>query len=189
MTTESASTTLIDRIRAKCARRNWYGGDAEMDLTMVNDRTTGRPDPTWKERRRHGFLHPPATVDALADVERRLGHSLPSALRNVYGTLANGGFGPGYGLVGIPEAALCNAEDELADQPRLVLCDWGCGITSRLDVRTGEILRIDPNLEEADAATLPVEASSVEEWLGRWVASDADDALFWDVYGGRPESE
>jgi hypothetical protein len=158
-------------------------------MMMVYDRATGRPDSEWKERRRSEFIRPPATEEQRADIERRIGMSLPAVLRAVYGTLANGGFGPGYGLEGIPDDATRSAQDRSADPPRLVLCQWGCGITSELDLHSGEVLRYDSNVEETDPTALLVEAPSVEEWLGRWAAMDDEDALFWDVYGGKPESE
>ena len=125
----------------------------------------------------------------MAELERRTGARLPPVLRAVYGTIANGGFGPGYGLEGIPDNAAHTAQHWSTDPACLMLCDWGCGIISKLDMRGGEVLRVDPNVEEADPAGLLVEALSVEEWLERWATSREDDALFWDVYGGNPEGE
>jgi len=46
-------------------------------------------------------LPEPATSDALAAAESRLGFALPLLLRRLYLEVANGGFGPGPGIVGI----------------------------------------------------------------------------------------
>jgi len=43
----------------------------------------------------------PASAEAVADAERRLGHRLPPLLRRLYREVANGGFGPGYGILGV----------------------------------------------------------------------------------------
>src|SRR4051794_36254641 len=43
---------------------------------------------------------PPASEAAVRATERRLGFSLPETLRQIYLTVANGGFGPGYGVMG-----------------------------------------------------------------------------------------
>ena len=48
---------------------------------------------------------PPAGADELDAAEGRLGFALPESLRTVYSQVANGGFGPGYGLLGIGSGA------------------------------------------------------------------------------------
>jgi hypothetical protein len=47
-------------------------------------------------------LAPVATMGDLADAERRLGFALPSFYRRLLLEVGNGGFGPGYGLIGVP---------------------------------------------------------------------------------------
>ena len=42
-----------------------------------------------------------ATESQLADAERRLGFALPPLLRRLYAEVANGGFGPGSGILGV----------------------------------------------------------------------------------------
>jgi hypothetical protein len=46
-------------------------------------------------------LPPPATADQVADAEAAIGAPLPELLRRLYLEVANGGFGPGYGLLGV----------------------------------------------------------------------------------------
>jgi hypothetical protein len=47
-------------------------------------------------------LPPPATPEQVAAAEAALGVALPRLLRRIYLEVANGGFGPGYGILGIP---------------------------------------------------------------------------------------
>ena len=80
---------IFEAIRQHCAAQGWYG--AEMwgpEWRNVRD-----DDP-----RRTGFEFPPATEAQVQETERRLDLSLPPMLRVCYTELANGGFGPGYGL-------------------------------------------------------------------------------------------
>jgi hypothetical protein len=46
-------------------------------------------------------LPPPATEAEVAAAEAAIGAALPPLLRRVYTEVANGGFGPGYGLLGV----------------------------------------------------------------------------------------
>jgi hypothetical protein len=46
-------------------------------------------------------LPPPATRDQLDAAERRIGFVLPPLLRRLYAEVANGGFGPGPGILGV----------------------------------------------------------------------------------------
>jgi hypothetical protein len=45
-------------------------------------------------------VYPPATEDMLASTESNLGFALNTFLKRIYLEVANGGFGPGYGLLG-----------------------------------------------------------------------------------------
>ena len=45
---------------------------------------------------------PPATEEQIRDTEQQLGFPLPPLLRLLYTEVANGGFGPPYGIVGTP---------------------------------------------------------------------------------------
>jgi hypothetical protein len=90
----------------------------------------------------------PVPVDELASAEDRLGFRLPDELREVYLTVANGGFGPGFGLLGVASGAtddLGNTADTLyqlfnqadPDDPDwswrshvVPFCYWGCAVYS-----------------------------------------------------------
>jgi hypothetical protein len=83
---------LIRAIRQHCAARNWFGVDLrgpEWDTSVVED-----------DRRKTGFIFPPATKNQLWETEALLGFSLPPTLRSLYTEIANGGFGPAYGIRG-----------------------------------------------------------------------------------------
>lgn len=47
------------------------------------------------------FAFPPVTEHQLKETEQQLGFSLPPLLRLLYIRIANGGFGPGYGITGV----------------------------------------------------------------------------------------
>lgn len=47
------------------------------------------------------FTFPPATEEQLNETEQQLGFSIPLLLRLLYTRIANGGFGPGYGITGV----------------------------------------------------------------------------------------
>jgi len=98
------------------------------------------------------LLMPPVNEEAIRAAERNLGFALPSFLSALYTTVGNGGFGPGYGLVGLQGGhtsddrslvdwytAVSSAEpDRVSIWPRAVvpICDWGCAIYSCVDCST-----------------------------------------------------
>lgn len=49
----------------------------------------------------HGPLYPPVNPYHLPEMEGRIGCKLPSFLRRVHTEVADGGFGPGFGLLGL----------------------------------------------------------------------------------------
>jgi hypothetical protein len=79
---------LCEVIRHLCVVRHWYGPDMHWPSPAVED------DP-----RRFGFAFPPVTTAHMRKAEELLGFPLPANLRALYHQLANGGFGPHYGLL------------------------------------------------------------------------------------------
>jgi hypothetical protein len=69
----------------------------------------------WADSRLTPFAFPPATEAQLIATERELGYPLPGMLRALYSQLANGGFGPVYGLAGIATGYLM--ERDLDNRP------------------------------------------------------------------------
>ena len=136
-------------------------------------------------------MYPPATEEQLAAAEAILGFPLPPLLRALYANVANGDFGPGYGING----ALSIANDYLAAKrkPRLIdigiyekrqrathleipsyvhldrfltLCHWGCDIYSHLDCTSDRVFR--GGAISREKYRLDHEASSLYKWLDLW---------------------
>lgn len=86
---------LCEIIIEHCRQKHWYGPDQE--YIYYDDHLISRP------RILHDFrtgFFPPATEEQLRQAEVVMGFPYPSLLRTLYLRVANGGFGPGYGLIG-----------------------------------------------------------------------------------------
>ncbi|GCE07185.1 SMI1/KNR4 family protein [Dictyobacter aurantiacus] len=103
---------LVEHILEKCRQQKWYGGDESNTAlyTKRNERyeiyyTEGGEekridhDPD-DHPRKASFAYVPATEEQLLATEQALGFPLPPFLHMLYTQVANGGFGPGYGLHG-----------------------------------------------------------------------------------------
>jgi len=113
-------------------------------------------------------LAPPASIRQVADAEKRLGFPLPPLLRQAYLEVANGGFGPGFGIYGLPVAGAGDAETAVGKYlalrerqtnpawPKALvpICYWGSGIASYLDCSAPEaaVIRVDGNMPKANVA-------------------------------------
>ena len=145
-------------------------------------------------------LAPPATEAALDDVQSQLGVPLPSFLRRVYLEVANGGFGPGSGLLSAGELLSTYRhlkssppdEAEVDDWPddRLPLVQVEEGYYFCLDTSTGRILETDYDEIEDDGEiffrmVLREIAPSLQAWLTAWLdaapaGSTSQEALLHD---------
>src|SRR5262245_47599971 len=151
----------------------------------------------------------PASERAVDTAERQIQFQLPELLRAVYTQIGNGGFGPGYGIVGLaggarPEgkslAQQYRAQRSLARMNRhwhwpeglLPLCSLGCGMWSCLDCvepRTPVYLFEPNNLdaEETDEHEAVLqwtnafwhEAPSFAAWLERWLNGRDEPEPTW----------
>ncbi len=87
----------------------------------------------------------PVTLGSLRHAEQQLGFALPRLLQRLYLEVGNGGFGPGFGLLGIsggfpddvqgltlPELYLANREFHWPEK-LVPICDWGCTMGSAID--------------------------------------------------------
>ena len=143
-------------------------------------------------------FHPPADEQALAVAEDELGFSLPHVVKQVYTSVANGGFGPGYGLIGIGGGALDDQgydvvkayrlyRQEDPDDPRwywptslLPVCHWGCAIYSCIDCTDDEarVVRFDPNAIDGDwSRAYASEGHTFSSWLQAWLRGEN----LWDA--------
>jgi hypothetical protein len=117
---------------------------------------------------------PPASVD---EAERILGFPLPGLLRRLYVEVGNGGFGPGYGILGVAGghrddlgATAIEAYQRWHTRNGLLpLCHWGCAIYSFVDCASAEpdMWACDPNPGAED--DLFREPMTLAVWLERWV--------------------
>ncbi len=80
-----------------------------------------------------GGLYPPAPASAVRSAEEALGYSLPPLLSAIYRKLANGGFGPGCGILGLPDGYTC--ENLL----NLTLVDYHQGLSAAAEELTGKV--------------------------------------------------
>jgi hypothetical protein len=129
--------------------------------------------------------YPPASLEVIRSAEVRLMHPLPPLLKRVYLEVSNGGFGPGYGLIGLdgghgdPDgrslAALTEYFLGFGWPPRLLpLWDWGSGMWTCIDHTspTAAIVTHDPS----GAFLTPFDLAS---WLTSWI--DGRD-LFNEIF-------
>ena len=123
-----------------------------------------------RERATDGHIHPrkpipPVTTKDLRDAERALGFQLPDLVRAIYRKVANGGFGPVYGVVGtkggfkLDKYSLESCYQGMLQleqvnsiwrwpQRLLPLANYGCGMWSCVDCEYKKLSMIiwDPNI-------------------------------------------
>jgi len=136
-------------------------------------------------------VYPPVGYDQVALAETRLGFLLPDLLREIYTKVGNGGFGPGYGLIGLNGGATDRVgTDERnliqcyesrrfdPDWPEklLPICTWGCAIYSCLDCsRPGvPVISYDPNGNDHPPGRQPniFHFESLADWIERWLRGE-----------------
>jgi SMI1 / KNR4 family (SUKH-1) len=172
------------------------------DLTVAAIRRRLKAKVTDLGGASYSRLRPGDPVEIAAD-EKRLGFALPPLLKRIYTEIGNGGFGPGYGLIGLtngvpddtgrtaPEVYRLmrgvNRDDPNWEWPEglLPICHWGCAIVSCVDCADPNFrMRIfDPNVHDDErewADSLFEESNGFETWIREW-ASGAD--LWSAMYG------
>ncbi|MFC5187016.1 SMI1/KNR4 family protein [Actinomadura harenae] len=145
-----------------------------------------RGTPEYSEAHAAGLLEllpplTPASEDEVKEFEAHLGRPLPSLLRRCYLELGDGGFGPAYGLEPL-RPILRVLREEHPGWPEawhpmakvlLPTCNWGCGITSYVDVSdpANRMWAIDPNPAPQDdfEVSLFPQHFGLTEWLRRWI--------------------
>ncbi|GGP81807.1 SMI1/KNR4 family protein [Streptomyces calvus] len=177
----------------------------EQLLTQVADKA--------RNTRPWGWPSLPDPVDAatLARAEAALGFPLPPLLAGLYLRIADGGFGPAYGLLPLLDSApsgepaavpqyLANRaggrEDPDWPWPEGVLpiSHWGCGMYACVDCRTPEapVLLFEPNPGDPDLAWY-LDAPGLTQWLHTWLRgagwyeeeNDGMDLVLWTGLPGR----
>jgi len=127
---------------------------------LVRRYTRGTPD--YESALRQGMLErlphtPPASTSAVEQAEELVGATLPGLVQNIFLDIANGGFGPAYGVLGVEHGFrddlqrtavdISKRRDEWLGMPDnlLPLCSWGCAIYSFVHCPSGRIFGWDPN--------------------------------------------
>jgi hypothetical protein len=142
---------------------------------MTADNTTPLPPPA-----------PAATLDA---AERVLGFPLPAGLRRLYAEVADGGFGPGEGL--LPLAGLVAQYNELRSPGMMPSGrEWPSGLLPLVsmdpgwdcvEAASGRIVAWDPeglgerSSEDRFRRSFSVAHPTVEAWLAAWLDSRTAD--------------
>lgn len=134
---------------------------------------------------------PPASAAELATFERRIGATLPTLWREIFTTIGNGGFGPGYGVYGLVTGApddqgqvalqLYETFNQLDPEDAgwlwpttlIPIAHWGCAIQSCIDVSSpeGRMVRFDPN-----------DHGPEEGWEGAWWEEASTSASWWSAW-------
>jgi hypothetical protein len=137
----------------------------------------------------------------IANDEAQLGFALPPLMKQIYIEIGNGGFGPGYGLIGltngVPDDTGKTGPDiykQFRETNRknwkwpyglLPICHWGCAILSCVDCADSNFqMRVfDPNVHEGDdwADSFFEQSVGFERWIRDW-ASGVD---LWDLMYGK----
>lgn len=152
-----------------------------------------RGSPEYLTARADGLVEqlpalPTAPAAAVEEAEKVIGYRLPRLLRRLYLEVGNGGFGPGYGILGLRDGHRDDIHEGALDLYRsahaqssphwsflpaglLPICSWGCGIYSFADCsqQQGQIWGWDPNPGPVDERALFKQPYALAEWLDRWV--------------------
>jgi len=158
------------------------GGTMTLSFNTIGGLLAGRPGSTQNPSVPEA-LPAPASEAALQAAEARLGTPLPALLRRLYGEVANGGFGPGGGLLSIEKAVA--AYVEMTREPFLPKgYPWPAGLLpisgdesgyDCVEASTGRVVGWDPeglterSSEKTWQKTFTELAPSLEAWLGDWL--------------------
>ncbi|WP_299614274.1 SMI1/KNR4 family protein [uncultured Tateyamaria sp.] len=139
------------------------------------------------------------TENELSESKRKLGFEPPALYVTLMQTVGNGGFGPGYGLMGLVGGAtddMGKTSVELykdfsqfdSDDPAwkwpyglLPVCHWGCAIYSCIDSTNdgAPIKTWDPNeWEEGTSPELAIRSTEIS--LAQWLETWSDGTNIWE---------
>jgi|SRR6185437_1240805 len=136
-------------------------------------------------RSRAKTVSPPVSAAAIQNAEAALGFTLPALLAKLYGQVANGGFGPGYGIMGLDGGHTNDDGDSCVKLYRkfrmpyrgkviwpdgyLPVCYGGCSLYSVLDCSSdaAPVLAIDL-ADGCSPSAFRKESASLLEWLDAW---------------------
>ena len=135
---------------------------------------------------------PPAAEKDIIATEQRLNFNFPERLRKIYLSVANGGFGPGYGVMGVEGGFTDDLGHTVADlfevyrQPDpedptwewperfIPICHWGCVVYSAIDCgqNPAPVYFVDVGVKEPNEpmeSIIKFHKPSIEAWLNDWL--------------------
>lgn len=125
-----------------------------------------------------------ATAAEIADAEKYMGIAFPELLGTLFTSIANGGFGPGYGLIGLQGGQLDDQGRSITDlysafhqdipvlsKAILPCCDWGGGVWSCIDCIDDKDLMVTISEYGVTNTGVPF-----LEWMQRWASGES----LWD---------
>lgn len=123
-------------------------------------------------------LPAPVGSGETARAEDILGFALPPLLGELYRRVADGDFGPEYGLLPLRQAVLeyqrMRASAWRWPEGVLPMADFGCAMYACVDCRsdTAQVLLFDPNPGEPELAW-SLDTPSLADWLRGWLDGTA----------------
>jgi hypothetical protein len=120
----------------------------------------------------------PANRDRLDEVQTVLGVALPKVLRRALGEVADGGFGPGHGLLSTADLIRITGRCRRQGEPsgswpadRLPVADLGDGVLACVDLGdpAAPVVLVDPQQPDALAPAAP----SLAAWLAEWASASS----------------
>lgn len=136
---------------------------------------------TINKQKPNSFVVAPASEAQLNNAEELLGTNLHRLHRSLLMEVANGHFGPGYGLYGVPPFSEFGSDylkqdmiKEHKDRSKwwwpnglVPLCYWGCTDISAIYVPDGRIVRF--NYSDLNCDYVYSEEESLERWIDAWL--------------------
>jgi hypothetical protein len=190
-------------VNAKLEHANQYNQDMHNQPNLVNRiRKQASQSASQTDMPNPRALPKIATAQELEITETQLGFALPAFLKRLYLEVANGGFGPGYGLIGTTGGAsddrgfitdLHNADNDPKRRTRypnwptraIRICNWGCGMYSLVESSSLQMYLFNPDADEtAFPNQLMPHHKTLEEF---WQAWTDDTNLLEDAF--KTESE
>jgi SMI1-KNR4 cell-wall len=126
-------------------------------------------------------LREPASADLILATESRLGFAIPPLLKSCYAHISNGGFGPGYGLIGVDGGApsdfgtLVETFNQLKvdyekigkqwSDALLPFCDFGCNIFYCVDCKGLEF-----PVHKFDQGSIQSQGFSLDRFFEMWIS-------------------
>lgn len=181
----------MDRLLAKLKERLQFSPAVDGDKNTVTSNEAGEILPPRKPNR-------PLSLADVDYVEQQLGFKLPTILRRLSTEVADGAYGPAWGInrlkhpTNYPFGPFWDVEmsveswhrmyqEQNDEQGRLWraaypkqfirYCEVGCNISIGVDCTTdaGHLFTDDPNLSENFAECVVPMKETIEEWLWKWL--------------------